>query len=138
MTLNAEIALRKVVRTALLADSLVAARLNQGLYDEAPRHAVFPYVCFGDVLLRDWSTGSDVGLEHQFMRDIWSAGPGSAETIEIADLIVDALARASLQPQGFAVTDLRFVSLETRRESNGRLARGRLRFRAVTEPKTGG
>jgi hypothetical protein len=138
MTLNAEIALRKVVRTALLADSLVAARLNQGLYDEAPRHAVFPYVCFGDVLLRDWSTGSDVGLEHQFMLDIWSAGPGSAETIEIADLIVDALARASLQPQGFAVTDLRFVSLETRRESNGRLARGRLRFRAVTEPKTGG
>jgi hypothetical protein len=127
-----------VVRTALLADSLVAARLNQGLYDEAPRHAVFPYVCFGDVLLRDWSTGSDVGLEHQFMLDIWSAGPGSAETIEIADLIVDALARASLQPQGFAVTDLRFVSLETRRESNGRLARGRLRFRAVTEPKTGG
>ena len=138
MTVNVEVALRKVVRTALLADSLVAARLNQGVYDEAPRHAVLPYVCFGDVMLRDWSTGSDRGLEHQFTLDIWSAGPGSIETIEIADVIVDALGRASLQPQGFALIDLRFVSFETRRESNGRMARGRLRFRAVTEPRTGG
>ena len=138
MTLNAEIALRMAVRTGLLADSLVAARLNQGVYDEAPRHAVLPYVCFGDVLLRDWSTGSEMGLEHQFTLDIWSAGPGSIETIEIADVIVDALGRASLQPQGFALIDLRFVSFETRRESNGRFARGLLRFRAVTEPRTGG
>lgn len=138
MTLGAEIALRKVVRAALLADRQIGARLNLGIYDEAPRHAVFPYVCFGDVILRDWSTGSDVGLEHQFTLEIWSAGPGVIEAIEIADLIVDALARASLQPQGFTLIDLRFASFETRRESNGRLARGRLRFRAVTELRTGG
>jgi hypothetical protein len=138
MILNAEVALRQAIRAALLLDKSLGARLNQGVYDEAPRHAVFPYVSFGDVVLRDWSTGSDRGLEHQFTLEIWSAEPGAIETLELADLIVDALARASVQPQGFALIDLRFVSFETKRESNGRVARGRLRLRAVTEPKTGG
>jgi len=137
MRLGAEIALRKSVRAALLADSQIATRLNQGVYDEAPRHAVLPYVCFGEVVLRDWSTGSDAGLEHQFTLEIWSAGPGASETIELGDLIVDALARATLQPQVCALIDLRFVSFEARREANGRLARGRIRFRAITETKAG-
>ena len=138
MRLGAELALRKCVRAALLADSQIAARLDQGVYDEAPRHAVLPYVSFGEAVLRDWSTGTDAGLEHQFTLDIWSSAPGASETIELGDLIVDALGRATLQPQGFALIDLRFVSFEAQRESNGRLARGRVRFRAITEPKAGG
>ena len=95
-------------------------------------------MAFGDVVLRDWSTGSDAGLEHQFTLDIWSSQPGNGETLKIADQILDFLGRAVLQLQGAQLIDLRFVSFEARRESNGRYAKGRLRFRAITEERPGG
>ena len=59
------------------------------------------------------------------------------ETIEIADLILSRLAGASLQLQAHALIDLRFAAFEATRQAGGRVARGRLRFRAITEPKQG-
>jgi len=137
MMLDAELSLRGAIRAAILGDPTLAGLLNRGVYDEAPRHAVLPYVSFGDVMLRDWSTGGDRGLEHDFVLDVWSAAPGSRESLQVADLIVALLARASLQLQAHALIDLRFVSFELARQASGRLARGRLRFRAITEIKQG-
>ena len=137
MMLEAELSLRSAVRAVILSDAALAARLSRGVYDEAPRHAVLPYVSFGEVALRDWSAGSDRGLEHDFTLDIWSAAPGARETIEIADLILSRLAGASLQLQTHALIDLRFAAFEATRQAGGRVARGRLRFRAITEPKQG-
>ena len=137
MMLDAELSLRGAVRAAILGDAALAALLNNGVYDEAPRHAVFPYVSFGDVTLRDWSTGGGPGLEHDFILDIWSAAPGAREAIQIADLIVALLSRAPVQLQTHALIDLRFAAFESSRQANGRVARGRLRFRAITEIKQG-
>lgn len=138
MMLDAELSLRAAIRTAILADQTLSASLNGGVYDEAPRHAVLPYVSYADVSLRDWSAGADHGFEHEFVLDIWSASPGTRETIEIADLIVALLAKSPLQLQRHSLVDLRFISFEAGRLANGRVARGRLRFRAVTEVKQGG
>jgi len=137
MMIDAELSLRSALRAAILRDATLAAMLNQGVYDEAPRHAVLPYASFSEVKLRDWSTGSDRGLEHDFVLDIWSAAPGTRETIQIADLIVALLARTPIQLQTHTLVDLRFVSFEAARQSNGRVARGRLRLRAITEIKQG-
>ncbi len=137
MMLDAELSLRSAIRTAILGDASLAALLSHGVYDEAPRHAVLPYVSLGDVLLRDWSTVSDRGLEHDFTLDIWSAAPGTKETIQVADLIVALLARVSFQLESHSLIDFRFVSFEASRQAGGRVARGRLRFRAITEIKQG-
>ena len=138
MSVKAELALRSAIRTAALADATLAGAVNSSFFDGAPKDALFPFVAFGDVVLRDWSTGSDAGLEHQFTLDIWSSQPGNGETLKIADQILDFLGRAVLQLQGAQLIDLRFVSCEARRESNGRYAKGRLRFRAITEERPGG
>ena len=138
MGLKAELALRVAIRTAALKDAALRAATNASFFDAAPGDATFPFVSFGDVSLRDWSTGSDRGLEHLLTLDIWSMQPGNSETLRLADLIVAFLSRTTLQLDDAALVDLRFVSFESRRESHGRYARGRLRFRAITEEQAGG
>jgi hypothetical protein len=138
MSLRAELALRSAIRRAALNDPAVAAAVNSSFYDGATRDAVFPFITFGDVSLRDWSTGSDRGLEHQFTLEIWSMQPGNGEVLKLADLVQTFLQSASLSLQGFVLVDLRFVWFEARRESNGRFAKGRMRFRAITEESAGG
>jgi hypothetical protein len=70
--------------------------------------------------------------------EIWSLQPGQGEVLKLADLLLTFLRSARLALEGFQLVDLRFVSFEARRESNGRLAKGRLRLRAVTEELSGG
>ena len=138
MSVRAELALRRAIRSAALDDAALAAATNASFFDGAPRDAVFPFVTFGDVSLRDWSTASDRGLEHQLTLEIWSQQPGHAEVLKLADRLQTFLQTASLTLQGFQLIDLRFLGFEARRESNGRFAKGRLRFRAITEDSAGG
>ena len=138
MSVKAELALRSAIRSAVLNDPVITAAVNGSFYDGAPRDAIFPFVTFGDVSLRDWSTGSDRGLEHQFTLEIWSLQPGNGETLNIGDRLLTFLLSATLKLQGFQLIDLRFVSFEARREANGRFAKGRMRFRAITEENAGG
>ena len=138
MSVKAELALRSAIRSAALNDPVITAAVNGSVYDGAPRDAIFPFVTFGDVSLRDWSTGSDRGLEHQFTLEIWSLQPGNGETLNIGDRLLTFLLSATLKLQGFQLIDLRFVSFEARREANGRFAKGRMRFRAITEENAGG
>ena len=138
MSVRAELALRRAIRSAALKDAALAAATNASFYDGAPRDAVFLFVSFGDVSLRDWSTGSDRGLEHQLTLEIWSLQPGNGEALKLADLLLTFLRSATLSLQGFQLIDLRVLSFEARRESNGRFAKGRLRLRAVTEELPGG
>ncbi len=138
MSVKAELALRSAIRSAALNNPSVAAAVNASFYDGAPRDAAYPFVCFGDVSLRDWSTGSDRGLEHQFTLEIWSTQPGHGEVLKLADLLQTFLQSAILSLQGFQLVDLRFLWFEARREMNGRFAKGRMRFRAITEESAGG
>ena len=138
MSVKAELALRSAIRSAALNNQALAAAVNASFYDGAPRDAVFPFVTFGDVSLRDWSTGSDRGLEHQLTLEIWSLQPGHGEVLKLADQLQIFLQSASLTLQGFQLIDLRFLWFEARREANGRFAKGRMRFRAITEETAGG
>ena len=138
MSVKAELALRSAIRSAALNNQALAAAVNASFYDGAPRDAVFPFVTFGDVSLRDWSTGLDRGLEHQLTLEIWSLQPGHGEVLKLADQLQIFLQSASLTLQGFQLIDLRFLWFEARREANGRFAKGRMRFRAITEETAGG
>jgi hypothetical protein len=58
---------------------------------------------------------------------------GLSEALELAQRIADLLDEAALSLQDHRLVDLRFLSMETRREQSGRFARVNLRFRATTE-----
>ena len=133
MSASAEIALRAAARAALIADAGLAALVDTRIFDGPPRAALMPYVSFGDARLRDWSTSSDLGIEHLLAFDVWSLQPGMHEVLVIADLLSRVLQDTVLTLTDHRLVDLRFASLDTRREQNGRYARGMLRLRAVTE-----
>ncbi len=135
MNANAEIALRAAIHAALAADATLLGLLGgPKIYDEAPRGAIAPYVTFGDLQSRDWSTDSDDGVEHFVILNVWSGQTGAREALAIAGRVRDLLHDQPLTLSGFNLVNLRFTQLDTRREGGGRFNRASPRFRAVTEP----
>ena len=128
------ISLRKAIRLALAGDAALVAKLGgPNVFDEAPREAIPPYIAFGDASVRDLSTSSDRSAEQFAVLNVWSLQRGLREALDIADRVAALLDDAALALDGHRLVNLRLVSLETRREGNGRFARASLRFRAVTE-----
>ncbi|MEF3367409.1 DUF3168 domain-containing protein [Methylocystis sp. 9N] len=133
MSTSPVLALRKAIRAYLLADAGFAAELGEKIFDEAPRGAEPPYAVFGESQMRDWSADLSRGAEQIFVLGLVSTLRGLSEALERAQRIVDLLDEAPLVLQDNRLIDLRFLSLETRREQSGRFARVNMRFRAVTE-----
>ncbi|MBM3552718.1 MAG: DUF3168 domain-containing protein [Alphaproteobacteria bacterium] len=133
MSASPVVALRKAIRAYLFADAGFAAALGEKLYDEAPRGMEPPYALFADAQLRDWSADLSPGAEQFFTIGVASTTRGLSEALELAQRIAGLLNEAPLVLQDHRLIDLRFQSIETRRDQNGRIARVNLRFRATTE-----
>lgn len=133
MSASPLVVLRKAIRACLLADAGFAAALSDKFYDEAPRGIEPPYALFADAQLRDWSADLSPGAEQFFTIAVTSTMRGLSEALELAQRIVGLLNEAPLILQDHRLIDLRFQSMETRRDQNGRIARVNLRFRATTE-----
>lgn len=134
MSASPVISLRKAVRALLLADPALLASLGApAIYDEAPREAVPPYVAYGDSSARDWSTNSDRGTEQFLVIEVWSLQRGLREALDIAARVTALLDDQPLALDNHRLINLRLVSMETRREANGRFVRAAIRLRAVTE-----
>jgi hypothetical protein len=134
MSVSPILALRKAARARLIADAALGAALGgPKIFDEAPRAAEPPYVLFADAQMRDWSALSSRGAEQFLNLTVVSPQRGLGEGLAIAQQIIDLLDEAGLSLAGHALIDLRFVSLDARRDPNGRLARVLILFRATTE-----
>jgi len=134
MSVSPALALRRAIVAHLGADSaLVALLAGAKIYDEAPRGVEPPYVLFAELQIRDWSTTESRGAEQLLTLAIVSTQRGTRDSLDLAQRVIDLLDEAPLILDGHALIDLRFQTLETRREQNGRFARANLRFRATTE-----
>ena len=134
MSTSPVIALRKAVRLVLLADAaLLAALGGPSIYDEAPREASPPYIAYGDSQARDWSTSTDRGTEQFLTIEVWSIQRGLREALDIAARVTALLDDQPLALDNHHLVNLRLVSMETRREANGRFVRAAIRLRAVSE-----
>lgn len=132
MSVAAVLALRAAVRTRLAADSALSQKII-GVFDEPPGQSAQPSVVFGDTQARDWSAGLSPGVELFLVLHVWAAQRGLTQALDIAHRIARALDEAPLPVEGHHLVDLRFLSLETRRDNSGRMARASLRFRAALE-----
>ncbi len=133
MIAAAERALRSAVWKRLRDDPALMPKLGGRVYDGIPRGASLPLLCFGDAQLRDFSTSSSRGTEHDLRIDVVSEQPGSAEALEIAELVTRSLDQGPLALDGFVLVNLSFRALESRRETNQRYLRMSLRWRVITE-----
>lgn len=131
----ASLALRQALTAALNAHApLVSALGGAKVHDEPPRTVAFPYVTLGDASAADWSTATSSGAEHRLVLHVWSREGGTREAQIIAGELMAALETAPLALAGHRLVNLRFASVDIRREADGRTYHGLVRFRAVTEP----
>lgn len=134
MSASPVVSLRKAVRARLIGDAaLVSALGGPKVYEEAPRGADPPYVLFADAQMRDWSGTLSHGAEQFFTLVVVTTQRGLGAALGVAQQIVTLLDEAPLALEHHELIDLRFVSLDTRRDQSGRFARVSLLFRATTE-----
>ena len=57
-----------------LAGSVDLTTLLGGVrvYDDAPQAAPYPFITLGQSVVRDWSTGTEDGAEHNLTLHVWS------------------------------------------------------------------
>lgn len=134
MSASPVIALRQAIRAHLLADAALVSTLGgPKIYEEAPRGAETPYALFMDAQMRDWSGALSRGAEQLFAISVASTQRGLGTALDVAQRIANLLDEASLALEGHTLVDLRFVSMDTKRDASGRFARVTILFRATTE-----
>ena len=119
-----------------LAGSLDLTTLLGGVrvYDDAPQAAPYPFITLGQSVIRDWSTGTENGAEHNLTLHVWSRSGGKKQVQQILEVI-----RAVLHDQPLLLADHHLVNLrqefsEARLDPDGDTFHGIVRYRAVTEP----
>lgn len=127
------LALRAAIHRFLSADSELMAMLEgRPVLEEASRHSLLPYATFGEARARNATQGEGSACEQFCTIHVWS-DPSSRIGLDIAERMAVRLDDAALELEGFILVSIDFVSIETRRENNGRLLRSSLRLRAFTE-----
>jgi hypothetical protein len=129
-------ALQRSLRQALAGSSDLTTLLGGArIYDDAPQGAAFPFIILGQSVVRDWSTGTEDGAEHDLTLHVWSRAGGKKQVHEIIESI-----RAVLHDQPLVLADHYLINLrhefsEARLDPDGDTFHGIVRYRAVTEPE---
>jgi hypothetical protein len=105
------------------------------VFDAVPRSSACPYIVVGEDAETNWDTATESGSEHSLAVHIWSRAGGRKEIKLAAEAVRDALHGASLALTGHTLVDLRYLSAQFSRDSDGETFRATVRFRAVTEPE---
>lgn len=133
--MGAVLALRRALHARLVADPALLALLGgPRVHDEPPRAASGPYVVFGPVEARDWSSDGGRACEQELELVAWAARPGdTAAVLAVAARLGEILHEAELTLDGSHLVNLRQTGLSVRRDARTALSRVTVRLRAVTE-----
>lgn len=133
---SASWALQQAAYAALAASSAVQALAGNParIYDAVPRGAVFPYLVIGDDSETNNDTKTEQSAEHELAIAAWSRAGGRQECKLLADAVRATLDGAALTLTGHVLIDIRYLSAQFLRESDGLTFRAVVRLRAVTEP----
>lgn len=135
MATSASWELQKGIYQALAGDTSITGLLGgTNIFDDTPQSADYPYLTFGQSIARDWSTGSEDGLEHILTLHVWSRAGGKKQTHEIIEAIREVLHDALVTVTDHNLVNLRHEFSEARQDPDGETYHGIVRYRAVTEP----
>ncbi len=136
MTLSASWELQKAVHASLVADAVLSGLVSGRVFDRPPQDAAFPFVTLGDTEVVPDGSGSGGGAVHQIILSVWSRAPGRRETKDIMSAIDQVLQDAMLPMTGHALVNLQLERAGVAYVAEAEALRGRLVFRAYTEPTT--
>ena len=128
-------ALQRSVYQALAGSSNLTTLLGgPRVYDDAPQATAFPFVTLGQSVIRDWSTGTEDGGQHELTLHVWSRAGGKHEVLAIVEAIKATLHDQPLPLEDHHLVNLRHQFSEARLDPDGDTFHGIVRYRAVTEP----
>jgi uncharacterized protein DUF3168 len=128
-------AVQRGVYQALAGSSDITTLLGGArIYDHAPQAAPYPFITLGESVIRDWSTGTENGAEHDLTLHVWSRAGGKKQTLEIIEAIKDVLHDQPMLLADHHLINLRHEFSEARLDPDGDTFHGIVRYRAVTEP----
>jgi Protein of unknown function (DUF3168) len=128
-------ALQRGVYQALAGSSDLTALLGgTRIYDDAPQAAPYPFVTLGQSVIRDWSTGTEDGAEHNLTLHVWSRSGGKKQVHQIIEAIKEVLHDQPVTLADHHLINLRHEFSEARPDPDGDTFHGIVRYRAVTEP----
>ena len=118
-----------------LAGSLELTALLGGVrvYDDAPQAAPYPVITLGQSVIRDWSTGTEDGAEHNLTLHVWSRSAGKKQVHQIIEAIKAVLHDRPIMFADHHLVNLRHEFSEARLDPDGDTFHGIVRYRAVTE-----
>ena len=129
-------ALQRGVYQALAGSSDLTKLLGGArIHDDAPQGASFPFITLGQSVMRDWSTGTEAGAEHNLTLHVWSRAGGKKQVHEIIEAIRGVLHNRPLPLTDHYLINLRHEFSEARLDPDGDKFHGIVRYRAVTEPQ---
>ena len=102
-------------------------------YDMVPPAAIFPYVTFGDVVVKEYDTKDQTGLEQLLTLHVWSRYRGRKELKQIIQTIYDVLHNTALTVTGVNYVSCMFQSASTVQENDGLTLHGILRYRIIIQ-----
>lgn len=126
---------KSIVSTLSSSPDLQSVLGSQGIYDDTPQNASFPYLTLGQSTSLDWSTSTEDGQEHLVTLHVWSRGNGKKEAYSIINLVRDILNKTDLELEDHYLVNLVHEFSEARMDQANRAFHGVVRFRAVTEPQ---
>ena len=133
MTITSSLALQKAMLARLSGHAPLTALLGgPAIFDDVPQERREPYVSFGDIATRDWSTMGGLGEEHFVTLNVWSRERGRKQAYEIIAAIDAALDGAVLALDGHRLINLATTFWTVMREA-GDAYQGVVRLRAATE-----
>jgi hypothetical protein len=104
------------------------------VYDDAPQAASYPFITLGQSVVRDWSTGTEDGAEHDLTLHVWSRSGGKKQVRRIIEAIRAVLHDRPLTRADHHLVNNRHEMSEARLDPDGDSFHGIVRYRAVTEP----
>jgi hypothetical protein len=135
MSASASWAIQRGIYQALANSSNLTSLLGGArIYDDPPQAANLPFVSLGQTELRDWSTGTEDGAEHDLTLHVWSRSGGKKQVHQIIEAIRTVLHDQSLALSDHHLVNLRHELSEARLDPDGDTVHGIVRYRAVTKP----
>jgi len=124
--------LQKAVFAALDGDGTLSALIT-GVYSHVPQDTAFPYIKFGDIAARNWSTNTSSGDEIKFNVEIFGRSRGAKEILEILKEVRRILDDASLAMTGCTMVSMKYNSADITQMPDGLTWHGIVSFDALIE-----
>lgn len=119
------VTLQQAIYAQLSGDAALQNLVN-GIYDQPPADAVFPYIAIEQISTQDWRFRGGRGVRAQLMLRVYSRYHGKSECHSILARMDALLHEASLTVSGLSVAQMRTRGCEVQTLPDQRTTRGTL------------